>query len=352
MEETVIVRPPAPLKLRRRWPIRIGYIVGACALCVLGLYLYQRVVRGNFGTVVPGKVYRSAQPKPQQIKDWVRQYGIKTVINLRGERNLEYDDEVKAAAEAGAHVEVVKLSATRHPSTAHMHELVKAMDSPQPILFHCKEGADRAGVASVMAAMAIGGKSYDDAKNELTIIHFHVDTSKGSIAGVLNEYEDFCAARGQPRGGWEEFSHWAMHDYCNGFYLIEIDVPRTMNIAGGQAVDIDVAIKNISPQTIPCGQNPGKFLLVAFGNLSKEGFPDNQYAGMPLPGPDLQPGQTVKFKMPIGKINASGTRSVMFDVWDEHDHPTWFCAEGSHIAKTELNIDAPELTTSAAGATK
>jgi protein tyrosine/serine phosphatase len=215
MDKTQIERPRAtPLKVRLRWPMRIGYVLGACSLCILGLYLYQRVVRGNFGTVVPGKVYRSAQPKPEQLKDWVRRYGIKTVINLRGERNPEYDGEVQAVAEAGAHLTVVKLSATRHPATEHMHDLVQAIEaSPQPILLHCKEGADRAGVASVMAAMYIGGKSYDQAKDELTIIHFHIDTREDSIAGVLTEYEDCCTRRNLPHGGWEQFRQWAMNDY-------------------------------------------------------------------------------------------------------------------------------------------
>jgi protein tyrosine/serine phosphatase len=192
--------------------MRIGYVVGACALCILGLYLYQRQVRGNFGTVVPGKVYRSNQPSPERLKGWVRQYGIKTVINLRG-ATPEYD-EPKAAAEAGAGEVVLKLSADKHPSVVNMHALVNTIEtSPQPILLHCKEGADRAGIASVMAAMAIGGKSYDEAKKELSIIHFHVDTSHESIGGVLTDYEDYCAAKSLPRGGWEQFKKWAMNDY-------------------------------------------------------------------------------------------------------------------------------------------
>jgi protein tyrosine/serine phosphatase len=122
---------------------------------------------------------------------------------------------VKAAGEVGAKVDVVKLSATRHPSTEHMHDLVTAIEtSPQPILLHCKEGADRAGVASVMAAMFVGGKSYDQAKDELTIIHFHIDTREDSIAGILSDYEDCCARKGLPHGGWEQFRQWAMNDYC------------------------------------------------------------------------------------------------------------------------------------------
>ena len=215
MDNTQTPKPAvAPLKVRLRWPMRIGYVVGACALCILGLYLYQRVVRGNFGVVVPGKVYRSAQPNPDQLKDWVRQYGIKTIINLRG-TTPEYD-EPKAAAQAGAGEVIVKLSATHHPSAQHMRELVEAIEnSPQPILLHCKEGADRAGLASVLAAMCVGHQSYDEAKKELTILHFHVDSRQQSIGGILDQYEDCCARKNLPHGGWDEFRNWAMNDYCD-----------------------------------------------------------------------------------------------------------------------------------------
>lgn len=332
-----------PLKVRLRWPMRIGYVLGACSLCILGLYLYQREVRGNFGTVVPGKVYRSKQPTPDQIKDWARQYGIKTVINLRGERNPEYDAEVQAAAQAGAHVEVVKLSADHHPSIDHMRELVAAIEtSPQPILLHCKEGADRAGLASVMAAMAIGGKSYDDAKGELSIIHFHVDYRHDKLGGVLTDYEDYCTLKKLPHGGWEQFRTWAMADYCNTFYLIRIEAPQTMSVAVGEAVNVDVTIKNISPQTIPCGQNPGKFSLAAFRNINKDGRPENEYAQVPLPAQDIAPGQTVQVKLSIRPIKELGKRDVMFDVWDEHDHNTWFSMEGSKTTAMELTVNAPQ----------
>src|SRR3954468_14621923 len=56
------------------------------ALGVAGLYLGILHLGDNLlHAVVPGELYRSAQPTPELIADYQKSYGIKTIINLRGE---------------------------------------------------------------------------------------------------------------------------------------------------------------------------------------------------------------------------------------------------------------------------
>ncbi len=53
----------------------------------------------NFHPVVAGEVYRSSQPSPAVIAQLQKQYGIKTIINLRGDNSGRswYDKEVAQA---------------------------------------------------------------------------------------------------------------------------------------------------------------------------------------------------------------------------------------------------------------
>src|SRR3954454_9519239 len=55
------------------------------ALGTAGLHVGILHLGDNFHAVVPGELYRSAQPTPELITDYHVKYGIKTVINLRGE---------------------------------------------------------------------------------------------------------------------------------------------------------------------------------------------------------------------------------------------------------------------------
>ena len=65
----------------------------------------------------------------------------------------------------------------------------------KPMLIHCQQGADRSGLASVMARMAVGGKPYDRAKEQMGLKFLHIDPSSEHVGAVLTEYEDYCRDR-------------------------------------------------------------------------------------------------------------------------------------------------------------
>lgn len=58
----------------------------------------------NFGTVQPGRIYRSGQMPRHALERTIHQNHIKTVLNLRGSNRREawYRDEVKTTNRAGA----------------------------------------------------------------------------------------------------------------------------------------------------------------------------------------------------------------------------------------------------------
>ena len=80
------------------WSITGAAGMGAVAFA-LAIYASFLQITGNFHSVIPGELYRSAQPTPQKISKYHHQYNIKTVINLRG-TNQEaqwYIDEIAEA---------------------------------------------------------------------------------------------------------------------------------------------------------------------------------------------------------------------------------------------------------------
>ncbi len=62
------------------------------AVCVVGLPVLAGAhmgigqLTGNFHEVIPGELYRSAQPSGKDIAAYAKAYGIKTIINLRDEK--------------------------------------------------------------------------------------------------------------------------------------------------------------------------------------------------------------------------------------------------------------------------
>ena len=67
---------------------KIRWLFGALALVLLVLGIKEGrkfVFLDNFGAVEEGVLYRSGQLRPYQIRDVIRDYGVKTVINTREE---------------------------------------------------------------------------------------------------------------------------------------------------------------------------------------------------------------------------------------------------------------------------
>lgn len=312
-------------------------------LSVLGLFLiqaaYELLLGDNFHVVVPGEVYRSAQPAPSELRRWTDRYGLRTVVNLRGESSREFHDAQQAVvAELGLEMTDVKFSAMHHPPRPELLRLIEALETaPKPILLHCKRGADRTGVASVLAAMAIGGQDYATARGQLSWQFGHIDGDTDKIAGLLHRYEQFCRDAGTDTGGWEQFRNWATEHYHPHYYLVEIDVPDRISAQPGRRVKVPVTVTNRSAQTIPAGDGERLFAVVAFLGSSIDDSPDEVLgprAG--LPERDLEPGDSLRLEVALTAPSLEGEYPVRFDVVEEHR--TWFARQGSPMAECELTV--------------
>ncbi len=167
----------SPGRLYRPPTLRALIRLTLLLLVVTGVYLAYLQLSTNVHAVVEGQVYRSAQPSPAKLGELVKEYGIKSVLNLRGDSSGEgwYDNEVAAAK--GLNVQHIdfKMSATKELSVDEGRRLMAIMaTAPKPLLIHCKAGADRTGLASAIyvAGVAKGGEMAAESQISLTYGHF------------------------------------------------------------------------------------------------------------------------------------------------------------------------------------
>nr|WP_272212080.1 dual specificity protein phosphatase family protein [Marinicella sp. W31]MDC2877979.1 dual specificity protein phosphatase family protein [Marinicella sp. W31] len=143
-----------------------------------GLYLGGLQLTGNFHEVHAGTLYRSAQPSAGDLADYAKRHGIRTVINLRGAHpNREwYDSEVAASKALGiTHIDFAMSDGEELPLERSMELLALMRDAEKPLLIHCKAGADRTGLASVMYLQQVAGVDEERAEWQLSPIYGHLN---------------------------------------------------------------------------------------------------------------------------------------------------------------------------------
>lgn len=186
-------RRPSPL---RRAALAVAGALGAVVLVAGGAYLLIES-GGNVHAVEPGVVYRAAQPTADRLDDLSRRYGIRSVINLRGDNAGQawYDDELRVSRAHGiTHVDV-RLSAERELSPAEMAGLLRAIDAaPKPLLIHCNGGADRTGLASALYELSRGAPPAT-ADGQLSIRYGHFPWLWSRTGAMDRSFAKYVAAK-------------------------------------------------------------------------------------------------------------------------------------------------------------
>jgi protein tyrosine phosphatase (PTP) superfamily phosphohydrolase (DUF442 family) len=170
---------------------------------------------GNFAAVDAYRVYRSAQPTGE-LERWIRDYGIKSILNLRGGTTADpwYKAEVRAADAHGVSFYDLPLSATRRPNRRELELLIGVLaDCPYPLLIHCKSGADRTGLASALYLMMQKGETPQEAENAFSLQFGHVPLfGTEHLHEPLDEYASWLKAR-QLAHLPERFRSWVETEY-------------------------------------------------------------------------------------------------------------------------------------------
>jgi hypothetical protein len=155
-------------------------------------------VSGNLGVVEPGRIYRSAQLGPEQLRGLIRERGIRTVLNLRGPNpeSAWYRDEVAATLDAGAVQVDVPLASDMWLSKDQARTILEVLDgAPRPILIHCEFGAERTGLVSAIVELLEPGRTLADARGQFSLRYLFLPTRDGRVMlGHLDRYASWLRA--------------------------------------------------------------------------------------------------------------------------------------------------------------
>lgn len=162
----------------------------------------------NLATVVPGRMYRSNHPTPRNLARMVKRLGIRSVLNLRGNRQCGSQALSQAmSAELDVAHHFFALRSRDAPEREDVLRLIDLFATlTEPALMHCKSGADRTGLAAGIFLLA-NGASAAAALEQLSWRFLHVSASR---TGILDEFFRRFAAEAEGR---TPFRQWVERDY-------------------------------------------------------------------------------------------------------------------------------------------
>ena len=179
-----------PHKRRSVRPL-VGCVLLTAALGSIAAFASEAVyvlLGPNFHVVRDHECYRSAQPSLGDLEHFAQEYGIRTVINLRGDNIGE--DWYHAEKDKSEQLGILHLDAGlfgRHPPYEDdLHNLVKAIDTAKkPILLHCMSGGDRAGMASTAFLLLQTETPLAEARKQLSLRFGHNPFGNAACHGRL-----------------------------------------------------------------------------------------------------------------------------------------------------------------------
>ena len=215
-------------------PIVAVLVAASAVLCEAGRVLFGN----NIHEVVPGEIYRGAQQSPDDLENLVKRFGIRTVVNLRGLSHSPWClNQYRRVQELGISQQDLNLSAMRLPPTQEMRRLVEIIDNAEyPIFFHCRRGADRTGLASVIAKLLRTKCGWEEARGQLHWRYGHVAYGRlGNIDEFFDLYAAWLGQQARPHSD-EAFRHWLLHDYRGGTCNYEVAEFRRIPAIGTNEV--------------------------------------------------------------------------------------------------------------------
>lgn len=169
---------------------------------------FLRAVSPNLHKI-SDKMYRSSQPAPYQIKRFA-QSGLKTIINLRGLRDCgSYYLEMDACRTHGVELVNFRVKSREAPDKDVLHSAKRVFEEIEyPALMHCKSGADRVGIASVLYLFLHEGKPLAEARKQLSLRYGHMRHAK---TGILDEFIERYLMAAEATG--IDFWDWVDNEY-------------------------------------------------------------------------------------------------------------------------------------------
>jgi protein tyrosine/serine phosphatase len=175
-------------RVREALPPGVRRVAGGPASYVDLLFVDHGIFRMLYSNShrISDKAWRSAQPAPHQIRRFAHA-GIRTIVNLRGERDCgSYWLERRACERHGIKLVNYQVRSRAAPTREELKGAKQLFDDVEyPMLMHCKSGADRAGLMSVLYRYLHEGVPLEEAKKELSLKYGHI---RQAHTGILDYF--------------------------------------------------------------------------------------------------------------------------------------------------------------------
>jgi undecaprenyl-diphosphatase len=176
-----------------RFKIGLRFFGGVAAGLILALagYISSDLIHDNLRVVAAGQAYRSGQMDAEGFTSVIEHYGIKSILNLRGENPTTswHQAEIATAAKLNVvHYDRSLGSGTRL-TLAQMDDLVTLLrQAPKPVLIHCNGGADRSALVAALYDFAIRGQPPAEANKEFSVWNGHVPFLRPKVTAMDDSF--------------------------------------------------------------------------------------------------------------------------------------------------------------------
>jgi hypothetical protein len=276
---------------------------------------------GNTHVVIPGRVYRSAQLSGNELRDFIRAKGIRTVVNLRGccAGFDWYSDECRITSELKVSQEDITFSANRLPPPAELRRLIEVFDRAEyPILLHCRQGADRTGLASVAYLLLHSDADLPAARRQCSPRYAHFPVlSTAAMDRFFDMYEEWLSRRSEPHSP-DRFRQWACREYQAPPAPARLELLGEMpTIATGEALSLRLRATNLS--NVDWQFKPGTFAGI-YGRYTLQDQ-SGAVLGVFQAGRfdrRVAPGEAIDLDLPFPPFHRAGVYRVTIDLADHH----------------------------------
>jgi protein tyrosine phosphatase (PTP) superfamily phosphohydrolase (DUF442 family) len=293
----------------------------------------------NFHAVLPGRVYRSAQLSGQDLERLVQKYQIRTVINLRGcgVPLPWYLAESQATHQLDVSQEDISLSAGRLPSVHEIRRLVRVLDRTEyPLLLHCRQGADRTGLACVVVLLLQTDLDLPAARRQLGLRFGHVAFDRPAcLDWFFDLYADWLRNHGVSHSP-AVFRRWVDQDYCPGTCCCSfepLDVP--IQARCHEPIPLRIRVHNTGLEVWHLRQesNAGIHGCFVLKDANNRGLASGRFG---MFNADVPPGSSIDLTAVFPALQRPGHYRYLVDMVDEEQ--SWFNQVGMEPMEGELEV--------------